>query len=316
MAHGSRRWVYGPVPSRRLGRSLGIDLVPFKTCTYDCLYCQLGHTTRKTMERKGYVPLDTVVDQVASSLRSGAPPDFIGIAGSGEPTLHAGIGDLIARIKALTATPVAVLTNGSLLWLPEVSEALGRADVVMPSLDAGNARTFERVNRPHPGITFERMVDGLLSFAESFSGQIWLEVFVLGGITDQREEMAPIAEIARRLRPARVQLNTVSRPPAEDEARAVPAESLEPFRELFGAGCEIIAEAPRGGPRPRGARAGAAEEIATLLARRPCTVDGIATGLGLAPNDVVKRLDALVRDGTVRAVRCGEAVFYERTRVP
>jgi wyosine [tRNA(Phe)-imidazoG37] synthetase (radical SAM superfamily) len=308
------RYVYGPVPSRRLGRSLGIDLVPFKTCSYDCIYCQLGRTTRKTTEREAYAPPDAVVAQVARSLRTGSAPDFIGIAGSGEPTLHSGIGGLIDRIKELTAIPVAVLTNGSLLWVPDVRRALARADVVMPSLDAGNARTFQRVNRPHPRITFERMVDGLLSFAQGYSGEIWLEVFVLGRITDQREEIAPIAEIARRLRPARVQLNTVSRPPAEDEARAVPAESLEQFRELFGAGCEIIAEAPRGGPRPRGAGAGAAEEIATLLARRPCTVEGIATGLGLAPNDVIKHLDALVRRHAVRAVRRSDAVFYERTR--
>jgi wyosine [tRNA(Phe)-imidazoG37] synthetase (radical SAM superfamily) len=304
--------VYGPVPSRRLGRSLGIDLVPFKTCSYDCIYCQLGRTTRKTIARREYVPLDAVVEQVARSLRDGAAPDFIGIAGSGEPTLHSGIGDLIARIKALT--PVAVLTNGSLLWMPEVCAALARADVVMPSLDAGRPRTFERVNRPHPDITFERMVDGLLSFAQGFGGEIWLEVFVLDGITDRREEIVPVAEIARSLRRARVQLNTVSRPPAEDEAQAVSAESLERLRGFFGSGCEIIAEAARSGRRARDAGAAAEEEIDTLLARRPCTVEGIATGLGLAPNDVVKRLDALVRKGTVLAVRRGEAVFYERAR--
>jgi wyosine [tRNA(Phe)-imidazoG37] synthetase (radical SAM superfamily) len=306
------RYVYGPVPSRRLGRSLGIDLVPFKTCTYDCVYCQLGRTTHKTMERKAYVPLDAVMDQVARSLASGAAPDFIGLAGSGEPTLHAGIGEIIAGIKRLTPIPVGVLTNGSMLWVPEVRASLAEADVVMPSLDAGNPRTFERVNRPHPDIPFEGMVDGLLAFGQGFGGEIWLEVFVLGGITDRREEMAPVAAIARRLRPARVQLNTVSRPPAEDDAHAASAASLEQLRGLFGANCEIVAEAPKGRGRGRGAGKQADEEILALLARRPCTVAGIATGLGLAPNEVVKRLDALSRGATVRAVRRGRHVFYER----
>ena len=206
------RYLYGPVPSRRLGRSLGIDLVPFKTCTYDCIYCQLGRTTRKTTERKAYVPLDTVLRQAARSLRTGAAPDFIGIAGSGEPTPHSGIGGAIAGIKQLTTIPVAVLTTGSLLWVPDVQQALAAADVVMPSIDAGNCRTFERVNRPLAGIPFQRMVEGLLSFAQGFSGEIWLEVFVLGGITDQRKQMAQIAEIARRLRRARVRVMNRRRP--------------------------------------------------------------------------------------------------------
>jgi wyosine [tRNA(Phe)-imidazoG37] synthetase (radical SAM superfamily) len=310
------RHVYGPVPSRRLGRSLGIDLVPFKTCTYDCVYCQLGRTTNKTTELKAYVPVAAVLDQLAGRLPIGPRPDFIGLAGSGEPTLHAGIGEIIAGIKRLTPIPVGVLTNGSMLWVPEVRASLAEADVVMPSLDAGNPRTFERVNRPHPGISFDRMVDGLLAFAEGFRGEIWLEVFVLGGITDQVEELSQIAAFARTLRPARVQLNTVSRPPAEADALAVPAEALARLAGLFAGTCEIIAEAPRGKPAAPAAGRNAGEEILALLARRPCTVEGISAGLDLPPNDVVKHLDACVRAGAVRAVRGDHAVFYERVRTP
>ena len=182
MSTRTSRHVYGPVPSRRLGRSLGVDLVPFKTCSYDCIYCQLGRTTNKTTERKEYVPVDDVLEELAEKLRSEPGPDYVGLAGSGEPTLHARIGDLIAGIKRLTSVPVAVLTNGSMLWRSDVRAGIAEADLVMPSLDAGTPRRFERVNRPHRDISFEKMVDGLVTFCAVFRGKVWLEVFVLAGI--------------------------------------------------------------------------------------------------------------------------------------
>jgi wyosine [tRNA(Phe)-imidazoG37] synthetase (radical SAM superfamily) len=304
------RFVYGPVPSRRLGRSLGVDLVPFKTCSYDCIYCQLGRTTNKTIELDEYVPVDGLLEEFAGTLRSVPRPDFIGLAGSGEPTLHARMGDIIAGIKALTDIPVAVLTNGSLLWKPEVRAGLADADLVMPSLDAGAQPTFERVNRPHVDISFERMVEGLLSFAQDFKGKVWLEVFVLGGITDRPDEIRRMATIVEKMRPARVQLNTVSRPPAEACALAAPNEILESLRGIFTVPCEIIAES-----RPTQSTGSAdsrdvEDEIVALLSRRPCTVEGIATGLGLRPNEVLKRLETLCAKGCVRSERRGEAVYY------
>lgn len=309
-----KRFVYGPVPSRRLGRSLGVDLVPFKTCSYDCIYCQLGRTTHKTTELKEYAPTDAVLAEIAERLREGPRPDYIGLAGSGEPTLHARIGDIIAGIKALTDVPVAVLTNGSLLWRAEVRASLADADLVMPSLDAGSPESFERVNRPHPDITFDRMVEGLVAFSRGFKGKTWLEVFVLAGITDGPDEIGNIAAIVERMRPDRVQLNTVARPPTESGAVAVPATTLDRLRGLFGCPCEVIAE---GSPAPATGVDGLREvddEIDALLGRRPCTVEGIAVGLGLAPNEVIKRLQTLCATGAVRAVRSGGIVFYERTR--
>lgn len=309
------RFVYGPVPSRRLGRSLGVDLMPFKTCSYDCIYCQLGRTTNQTTDLREYVPVGAVLGELAEELRAGPRPDFIGLAGSGEPTLHARLGDIVAGIKALTDVPVAVLTNGSLLWKPEVRAGLAEADVVMPSLDAGAQASFERVNRPHPDIRFERMVDGLLSFADGFKGKTWLEVFVLAGMTDGPEEIGRLAAVVEKMRPDRVQLNTVSRPPSEPCALAVPPETLESLRGLLGGPSEVIAESR---PAPRARREGRREmdddEVEALLSRRPCTLEGIAAGLGLAPNEVLKHLEALCATGAVRAERRGDAVFYERTR--
>jgi wyosine [tRNA(Phe)-imidazoG37] synthetase (radical SAM superfamily) len=310
------RYVYGPVPSRRLGRSLGIDLVPFKTCSYDCLYCQLGRTTNKTTELKEYVPVDGVLDELATRLPLEPAPDFIGLAGSGEPTLHARIGDLIARIKKVTSIPVAVLTNGSMLWMPEVRAGLERADLVLPSLDAGDQKTFERVNRPHQDISFDRMTEGLIAFAEGYRGAIWLEVFVLAGITDVPDGIRKIAAIAKRIHPTRVQLNTVSRPPAEDYALAAPAEMLEQLGRLFPGFTEVIAESRQAESRDSTASRNAGDDILALLTRRPCTVEGIATGLGLRPSEVITHLDVLCSRGDVRPERRANAVFYERVRTP
>ena len=171
--------VFGPVPSRRLGRSLGVDLVPFKTCTYDCSYCQLGRTTRLTVERKEWVPMDAILDELKRKLT--CRPDYITLTGSGEPTLHSCLGQLIEHIQAMTRIPIAVLTNGSLLWQHEVRKELALADVVLPSMDAGGAFTFTCINRPQASLSFETLVEGLVEFRRAFSGHYWLEVFLWGG---------------------------------------------------------------------------------------------------------------------------------------
>lgn len=293
------RHVFGPVPSRRLGRSLGVDLVPFKTCTYDCVYCQLGRTTCKTVRRKCYVPLGNVVKEVKIALAAGLRPDVITLAGSGEPTLHAGLGELISAIKQLTDIPVAVLTNGSLLWKRTVRTALAAADIVIPSLDAGDETLFRYVNRPHPSISFGRMVEGLMAFGRGYTGRVWLEVFLLGGVTGLETEVAKIARVARRIAPERVQLNTVARPPAENFALPVPREQLERFAAMFGVPTEVVADYH--GSQARAAVAVYSDSVFGLLRRRPCTAGEIAAGLGLHNTEVLKCLAVLMRDGSVAA---------------
>jgi wyosine [tRNA(Phe)-imidazoG37] synthetase (radical SAM superfamily) len=255
------KYVYGPVASRRLGRSLGVDLVPFKTCSYDCVYCQLGRTTCQTTQRSEYVPVDDVLAELKTKLALGPWPDYIGLAGSGEPTLHARIGELIDGIKHLTRVPVAVLTNGSLLWVPDVQEALMEADLVMPSLDAGDEPMFQRVNRPHPEILFEVMVDGLAAFAARFRKLLWLEVLLVEGLTGNETEVGKIAALARRIRPGRVQLNTVSRPPAEESVKPVSAQQLAALCRLFPKAVEIISDAASQNPLPDSLAAVTDQEI-------------------------------------------------------
>lgn len=288
--------------------------MPFKTCTYDCTYCQLGRTTHKTLERRNHVPIGKILDEIDERLAAGPAPDYVSLAGSGEPTLHAGIGVLIAGIKPRTRVPVAVLTNGSLLWKREVQDALLEADLVLPSLDAGDAELFALVNRPHQGIAFDAMVDGLVTFRERFAGPIWLEVMLVAGVTGIRTEVEKIAALAARIRPARVQLNTVARPPCEEFARPVPPDRMASFAGLFAGRVEVISE--HRSRRTKAAAPGAAADgdILALLGRRPCTARGIADGLGLHIGEVTKQLDLPADRGKVAPVRKDGAVFFEAVR--
>ena len=299
--------VFGPVPSRRLGRSLGVDLVPLKVCSYDCIYCQLGRTATKTVARKEWVPTEAVLEEL--KLKLSCRPDYITLSGSGEPTLHSRLGEVIERIRAMTKTPVAVLTNGSLLWQPEVREALRQAHVVMPSLDAGDELLFQAVNRPHPEITFERLVAGLEQFRREFSGQYWLEVLLLAGHTALPAHVRKIAEWVRRIQPDRIQLNTAVRPPAEEIAMPVPRARLTELARLFRPKAEVIAEYRRRGKRaPTDANQQAFLE---LLRRRPCTEEDMAGGLALRPIEVAKHLADLEAAGTVTSQRHGGQVYYQ-----
>jgi wyosine [tRNA(Phe)-imidazoG37] synthetase (radical SAM superfamily) len=302
--------VFGPVPSRRLGRSLGVDLVPLKVCSYDCIYCQLGRTTKKTVERKEWVPTNTVLDELKRKLAT--RPDYITFSGSGEPTLHSGLGEIIEHIQAMTKTPVAVLTNGSLLWQPEVRAELALADVVMPSLDAGDDLLFQAVNRPHPEITFEKLLAGLEQFRHEFSGQYWLEVLLLAGHTGLPAHVQKIAELVRRIKPDRVQLNTAVRPPAEEFAVPVPPKRLAELARLFHPKARVIAEYRR-----RGKHIGAdasQQAIMELLRRRPCTEADVAGGLALRPIETAKHLAQLEAAGRIVSQSHDGQVYYQLAR--
>ena len=227
-----QEYIFGPVLSRRLGRSLGVDLIPFKTCSYDCIHCQFARTTNKTIQRKEWVPLDRIIEQLKDKVDS--RPDYITLSGSGEPTLFSKFEELISRIKCVTDIPVAVLTNSSLLWLPEVRKALMPADLVIPSLDAGSNEVFQYVNRPHPDITFSRMLEGLVKFRDEYTGKFWLEVFLLAGVTTTEAEINNLKTCIKSIHPDKVQVNTITRTPAEDFAKRVPEKQLKAItKELY-----------------------------------------------------------------------------------
>jgi wyosine [tRNA(Phe)-imidazoG37] synthetase (radical SAM superfamily) len=300
------KYVYGPVPSRRLGLSLGVDVVPAKSCSFNCIYCQLGRSKHLTVERAEYVPLEEVEAQVREQLL--CDPDYITISGSGEPTLYARLGELIDRIRSATTIPVAVLTNGSLLWRDDVRKELIAASLVIPSLDAGNADMFAKVNRPHQDLSFERVLQGIIDFQRIFRGELWLEALLVKGFTASRREVEDLARCATRIRPDRVQLNTVTRPPAEPYAVAVPPAELREFAELFSPVAEVIGDVAESHAKRK--CSSTTMDVLSLIERRPCTIQDVADGLGIHVLEVVKHIEILNGEARVKSKSAGSKMYY------
>jgi len=305
-----QKYIFGPVPSRRLGRSLGVDLVPYKTCTFDCIYCDLGRTTRKTISRQSYVSPEEIQGELELYLSAlDKKPDFITLSGSGEPTLNTNIGEIIRRIKDITSIPVAILTNSSLLSLDKVRRDLSEADVVLPSLDAVTPAFFEYINRPHASLRIEEIISGLIQFRKQYRGKIWLEILFCRGVNDGKDEVEKLKKVIEKIEPDRVQLNTPVRPPAEDFAFPLILAQLEEIRKTLGDKAEIIPEFTA----PLGEEFNSVKdtEILNLIKRRPCTTEDISKALGLRIDEVVKHLDHLTKTGTIRYRMYEHRCYYE-----
>jgi wyosine [tRNA(Phe)-imidazoG37] synthetase (radical SAM superfamily) len=235
-----RRFYTCSVRSRRLGRSLGVDLVPFKTCPFDCIYCELGRTTDRTAVPGDYFTAADVLAEIREVLRDAPAPDHIPLVGAGEPTLNRRIGDVIRGVKDISDIPVALITSGSLFWIDEVRQAVSGADLIIPSFDAGTETTFQRINRPHRDITLEKIQSGLRLLRESYSGPLWLEVFLVEDINTSEKELLAIRACAERIAPDRIQLNTVDRTAAEPFVQAVDDERMKQIAAFFGPRCKVI----------------------------------------------------------------------------
>lgn len=292
------KYLFGPVPSRRLGLSLGVDLLPFKTCTLDCIYCQLGRTTCLTLKREKRVSPEEVLAEIRS--RSEDEFDYLTLAGSGEPLLHQGLDEIIRGAKDLVDRPVVVLTNGTLFSRQEVREEVMEADLIVPSLDAATQATFEGVNRPHPDLLINEIIEGLARLREEFAGEIWLEVMLVKDKNDFEAEL--IAEAAERIGPDRVQLNTVVRPPAEPIQPLSP-EEMERMLDVF-SGAEVIAEWGRDLSKKTEVL------IIDLLERRPCTLAELGSLSGLHRNEILKYLEILEREDKISRLRHGDDLYF------
>jgi len=300
-------YLFGPVPSRRLGRSLGVDLIPRKSCPYDCVYCEVGPTTRPTLRRFPY-QAEAILEELRHYLKEGgSEPDFITLAGSGEPTLNLDLGRIIRAIKSLTAIPVAVLTNGALLHLPEVRRELAEADVVLPSLDTAREETFQRINRPVAGFTLDLLLQGFAACRREYPGQIWLEILLLKGLNDSPEELAALSRVLQDLAPDKVQLNTSVRPGVEDWARALTREELKAAAARLGPGVEVIA-AFNGSTPP--SPAGSDTALVEMLARRPMTALDLSRALGAPLAQVKAQLKRLCDSGRLSFSLYGDREFY------
>lgn len=302
--------LFGPVPSRRLGVSLGIDLTPQKACTLNCLYCECGKTDALTLERREYVPTDEVIGELREYLSAAPELDAVTFSGSGEPTLHSGVGDIIAFLKReFPQYRVVMLTNSTLLHLPEVRAALMPADLVIPSLDAVSDDVFRKINRPQSALSSAQLIDGLTAFCAEFTGEIWLEVFLIPGINDTPEELALFRSVFERLRVDRIQLNALDRPGAVHWIEPMPRENLEAIAHDFGPPVEVIGK-PMVRRRCASFSENTRDRLVATLRVRPCTLDDLAASLGLHALDAGKYLDVLIGDGVVEQQRGERGVFY------
>lgn len=301
--------IFGPVPSRRLGYSLGVDIVPYKVCTLDCVYCQVGRTTVKTLKRKEWISQELILENLEKAVSKDEKIDYITFSGSGEPTLNSSIGNIIRRIKDIYRIPVAVLTNSTLLYLPEVRNDLMEADLVAPSLDAVATDVFNMLNRPHHDLNVEKIGEGIKSFRKDFRGRIWLEVMIVKGINDSPEELKRIEKMIRDLGADKIQINSVIRPAAEQGIETADREILEFAKNFFGEKAEIIGEFQK--ERFGSAQDNIQETIIQLIKRRPCPVKEICKSLGLHEAVVVKHIGMMLNEGRIKEVIHKDGKFYK-----
>ncbi len=304
---GDYKYLFGPVPSRRFGRSLGVDLNPYKTCSLDCVFCQIGRTTEKKVMRQEYVPTDMVLSELEEWLKRDGRADYITLSGSGEPTLHSRFGEVLEFICSKSTIPAVLLTNGTMLYLPEVRDAAARANVVKISLSAWDQDSYGWVNRPHPQLRFDQLVEGQRAFRAQFAGKLWMEVFLVGGMNSTPDDVRKIAALAKQINPDRLQLNTAVRPPAEDFVAALSKEHMEALTHLFQPTAEVIAEFSARHVEYMQANQ---ETIFSMLQRRPCTADQIAEVFDMHLNEVSKYLGILMRRDQIHVERKDSMVYY------
>ncbi|HUV78611.1 MAG TPA: radical SAM protein [Desulfobacterales bacterium] len=304
-------YLFGPVPSRRLGISLGVDLVPMKTCTLNCIYCECGESTHLTLERREYVPFATVKKELSLYFENNPAPDYITFSGSGEPTLNSRIGDVLHFLKNhIHDIPVALLTNGTLFSQKQVREEIKTATVIIPSLDAATEKVFRKINRPSPHLKVDKIIEGLIRLRKEYRGKIWLEIFIVSGMNDTEQELTALKQAIDKIEPDQVQLNTLDRPGPVPTLRAATRKELEHIIDFWQLeNVFIIADVPERKKRVA-YRKDTESAILGTIARRPCTLKDLSEILGLQTNELSKYLDALHSDKKINVVKQKRGLFY------
>ena len=305
------KYLFGPVPSRRLGMSLGVDLIPYKLCSLDCVYCECGPTTKLTTERKEYIPFDKLKAELEDYFDRNPDPDYITFSGSGEPTLNSRTGDLIEFLKEIKPDiPLAVLTNGTLLSSKQLRKELLKTDVVLPSLDAALYASFQKLNRPHPSLQMEEYIKGLIDFSKEFSGKIWLEIFILPGYNNEEKDLILLKDAIEKIKPDIVQLNTLDRPGVVKNIRPATHAELTGIADFLGFdNVEVIAAVPKR-KEVKSYRADMETAILETIARRPCTLEDLSGILGTHINEINKYLGVLEKENKITTTIQARGVFY------
>jgi len=304
--------LFGPVPSRRLGISLGVDLVPMKTCTLNCIYCECGESTHLTLERGEYVPFAMVKKELPFYFENNPAPDYITFSGSGEPTLNSRIGDVLDFIKnQIHDIPVAVLTNGTLFYQKQVREDIEGATVIIPSLDSATEKVFRKINRPSPHLKVDTIIQGLIQLRKEYSGKIWLEIFIVPGMNNTEQELTALKQVIEKIEPDQIQLNTLDRPGPVPTVRAATRKELEHIIDFWQLeNVSIIADVPER-KTLLAYRKDIESAILGTIARRPCTLKDLSEILGLQINEMNKYLAVLESENKIKTVKQKRGFFYQ-----
>jgi wyosine [tRNA(Phe)-imidazoG37] synthetase (radical SAM superfamily) len=306
------KYLFGPVPSRRLGMSLGIDLVPKKVCSLDCVYCEVGASTKLTTRKQEYILYDKIIKELDNYFANNPDPDFITITGSGEPTLNIRVEDLISYIKQIKPNvKVAVITNGTLFYDEQVRKSLMLADLVLPSLDAATQEVFEKINRPQEDLRADKSIEGLIQFAKEYKGDIWLEIFILPGYNDHEEELIKLKEAIVKINPTQIQLNTLDRPGVLTGLKTAAKEDLEEIIKFWDLDNVIIISKAPEREQLESYREDAETAIIGTIVRRPCTAEDLTQMLGMHINEVNKYLSVMEANGKIKQVEEERGIFYQ-----
>ncbi len=301
------QYLFGPVPSRRFGLSLGVDLTPYKTCTLDCVFCQLGHTTNKTIERKSYVPVADVITELKYWIDHGGRADYITLSGSGEPTLHSHFEEVLQFINDYANIPSVLLTNSTLLALDEVRKAACVARVVKVSLSVWDDNSYAWINRPHKKLNFKSLVKGLVDFRGIYDKEIRMEVFIMGGLNSHKNDVERIAAIAKKTEPDRIELNTAVRPGHNDFVKPVCASDLQAMATCFKPEAEIVAQFKSTNQKVRLNE----ENLIAMLKRRPCTSEELSRTFHMHRNELAKYIGKLVSLGKIETIQSNHVQYFK-----
>ncbi|OGV37288.1 MAG: hypothetical protein A2X48_21215 [Lentisphaerae bacterium GWF2_49_21] len=311
------KYLFGPVSSRRLGISLGVDLVPPKTCSMDCVYCEAGRTTCLTLERREYYPTNEIIGELGNFLSGGPELDYITFSGAGEPTLHSGIGRIAEFIKGKYPDyKICLITNGTLLGDAKLAKELAAVDLVIPSLDAADEATFRKINRPGPLLSCSTLINSLASFRKTCKTSLWLEIFVVAGLNDSPESIEAIRKAVVRIKPDKVQLNSLDRPGAEKWVGKASEKELLPFVKALEphVKVEIIGKpsVPEQEGKSKTISASDVERgILDLVRRRPCTLAEISSALALGKGRILPVIDAMAGAGRIKVEKMDRGLFYK-----
>jgi len=304
------KYIFGPVLSRRLGFSLGVDLVPYKRCSFDCVYCELGRTTNKTVKRGSFFSPGEILKELKSFLKyhPKVKIDYITLTGSGEPTLNSRLKEIVKEVKNITSIPLCLLTNGSLFFLKSVRESVKEVDLIIPSLDAPDEATFRKINHPHSSLTLKKILKGLKLLRQEFKGKIYLEIMLVEGINSSLSQAHRFKKIIGSVGFDKIQLNVPARPSYFLECKIPPLRRLKRFAEILGKNTEIVHPSPSQSQPSR--FKGAQEGLLRVLKRRPIDIDEICRILGIRKVEALKLIEGLISRLRIKRVRYGGKFYY------